>query len=96
MFKDFKAAISYRINPGQHPGPQINKLVTTLNKIQSVQLSIPKPIAAMMLLSALPQKWDMLISIITNVNALDKLMVDLVREAILSHYETENARGGGK
>jgi hypothetical protein len=50
----------------------------------------------MILLSALPQKWEMLVSIVTQQHALTTIQLSHVRDAILAQYELENMRSGGK
>ena len=54
-------------------------------------MRIPKPIQAMIVLAALPQKWEVLVPIITQTVELDKLDISDVREAILAQYQTESA-----
>jgi hypothetical protein len=50
----------------------------------------------MILLSALPQKWEMLVSIMTQQHALTMIQLSHICDAILAQYELENVRSGGK
>jgi hypothetical protein len=50
----------------------------------------------MILLSALPQKWEMLVSIVTQQHALMTIQLSHVRDAILAQYKSENVCSGGK
>ncbi|KAH9010119.1 hypothetical protein EDB84DRAFT_1570777 [Lactarius hengduanensis] len=70
VFKDFKEAISTRIDATKHPLPQ-----------------------AMILLSALPPKWEMLVSILCTNYDLANLSLKHVREAIMAQWETEKNKG---
>ena len=48
-----------------------------------------------MLLAALPQKWEMLVTVVTQTNDLTDLDISDVRTALLAQYEGEAARGKG-
>jgi hypothetical protein len=50
----------------------------------------------MILLSALPQKWKMPVSIVTQQHVLTTIQLSHVRDAILAQYELENMCSGGK
>jgi hypothetical protein len=50
----------------------------------------------MILLSALPQKREMLVSIVTQQHALTTIQLSHVHDTILAQYESENVRSGGK
>jgi gag-polypeptide of LTR copia-type len=65
VYKDFKETFNIRLNPGQHPTQQIDRMVATFQHLTAASIIIPPQIQAMILLSALPQKWEMLVSIMT-------------------------------
>src|ERR1700752_4239889 len=94
IYKDFKEALNVRLNPGQHPGAQIDKLVAAFQHLTAVSIIIPPQIQAMILLAALPQKWEMLVSIVTQQHTLQNIQLSRVRDAILAQYESESMRGG--
>jgi hypothetical protein len=50
----------------------------------------------MILLSALPQKWEMLVSIVIQQHALTTIQLSHVRDTILTQYKSENVCSGGK
>jgi uncharacterized protein (DUF2252 family) len=58
-----------------------------------VNVTIPEQIQVMMLLSALPQKWEMLVSIVTQQKDLNKIKFLDVCNAILTQYQSESVRG---
>ena len=78
IFRDFKSALNLHINPTQYPGPQIDHFVASIQRLASTRIMIPKLIQGMMLLSTLPQKWEMLASIVINANNLDNIDIDTV------------------
>ena len=94
VYKDFKAALSIRINPSQHPGPQIDVMVAAFQRLTASSIVIPQQIQAMMLLAALPQKWEMLVSIVTQNYDLNDIELSHVRDGILAQYESETTRHG--
>jgi gag-polypeptide of LTR copia-type len=65
VYMDFKETLNIHLNPGQHPTQQIDHMVTAFQRLTAASIIIPPQIQAMILLSALPQKWEMLVSIVT-------------------------------
>src|SRR5712671_3566144 len=93
---DFKEALSLRINPNIHPGPQIDKMSAAFQRLSATKMIIPNQVQAMILLAALPPKWDLIVSIVTTANDLDDLEFSDARDAILSQYDADSTRGKGK
>jgi len=96
IYKDFKETLNIRLNSGQHPTQQIDHMVTAFQCLTATSIIIPPQIQAMILLSALPQKWEMLVSIVTQQHALTTIQLSHVCDAILAQYELENMRSDGK
>jgi gag-polypeptide of LTR copia-type len=96
VYKDFKETLNIHLNPGQHPTQQIDHMVTAFQHLTATSIIIPPQIQAMILLSALPQKWEMLVSIVTHQHVLTTIQLSHVRDAILAQYKSENVRSGGK
>jgi hypothetical protein len=96
VYKDFKETLNIRLNPSQHPTQQIDHMVTAFQHLTATSIIIPPQIQAMILLSALPQKWEMLVSIVTQQHALTAIQLSHVCDAILAQYESENLRSDGK
>jgi hypothetical protein len=71
-------------------------MVATFQHLTATSIIILPQIQAMILLSALPQKWEMLMSILTQQHALMMIQLSHVRNAILAQYKSENVRSGGK
>ena len=71
-------------------------MIAAFQRLPTASIIIPPQIQAMILLSALPQKWEMLVSIVTQQHALMTIQLSHVHDAILAQYESENVRSGGK
>ncbi|HXB11436.1 MAG TPA: hypothetical protein VNZ45_05585, partial [Bacteroidia bacterium] len=65
-------------------------------RLSGAKMIIPPQMQAMILLAALPQKWDLIVSIVTTNNDLDDLEFSDARDAILSQYDADSIRGKGK
>jgi hypothetical protein len=96
LYKDFKETLNIRLNPGQHPSQQIDCMVAAFQHLTAASIIILPQIQVMILLSALPQKWEMLVSIVTQPHALTTIQLSHVHDAILAQYELENMHSGGK
>ena len=96
IYKDFKETLNIRLNPGQHPSQQIDRMVAAFQRLTAASIIIPPQIQVMILLSALPQKWEMLVSIVTQQHVLTTIQLSHVHNAILAQYESENVRSSGK
>jgi hypothetical protein len=71
-------------------------MVAAFQRLTAASIIILPQIQAMILLSALPQKWEMLVSIVTQQHALMTIQLSHVHNAILAQYELENMCSGGK
>jgi hypothetical protein len=59
-------------------------MVAAFQCLTATSIIIPPQIQVMILLSALPQKWEMLVSIVTQQHALTMIQLSHVRNAILA------------
>ena len=98
VYKDFKEAISIWFNLNQHPAVQFDKLAAAFGCLESVTIGtganivdlwIQEQYQALIALAALPPKWEMQISIITQSIALKDLGLIDVCQTIIAQYETE-------
>ena len=87
VYKDFKEALNLHINPSQHPDPQMDKMQACFQHLCSNSITIPNQIQAMMLLATIPQKWEMLITIVTQSRQLRTLNFTHVCKAILLQHK---------
>jgi hypothetical protein len=84
IYKDFKETLNIRLNPSQHPTQQIDHMVAAFQHLTAASIIIPPQMQAMILLSALPQKWEMLVPVATQQHALTMIQLSHVRNTILA------------
>ena len=97
VFKDFKQCLGARISVNQDPTSYFDKLHAAFGCMQSAGVGIPEQLQAMIALAALPQKWEMLVSIVTGDVELDSLDLMDVCNAVLGQYQSETiCHGSGK
>ena len=93
VFKDSKEAISIRIDAMKHPLPQINRLQASVHHLSINGVAIPEIIQVMILLSALPLKWEMLVSILCTNYKITSLELKHVCKAVMVQWEAEKSKG---
>ena len=105
VYKDLKEAISIRIHNNSHPAPQIDKMSAAFAHLNNISvntapnvrnLGIVQEHQALILMAALPQKWEHLIPIICQGHDLGDLDVSVVCDVIIAQYENETNRGQHK
>ena len=95
VYQDFKETLNIRIKTDQNPGSQLDRMQAAFSRLSSANVRLPQPIQAMIALAALPQKWEVLVPVVTGTITLDKLEFNDVREAVMSQFQTEQARNPG-
>ncbi len=65
VFKDFKDCLGACISINHNPTQYFDRLYAAFGCMSSAKVTIPQQLQAMIALAALPQKWEMLISIVT-------------------------------
>ena len=103
-YRDLKEALSIRFNPAKHPGPQIDRMVVAFNRVSqtvtagsiTVNLTINPVLQGLIVMAAIPPKWEHHVSIICANNDLVELDIETVQDAIVTQYENETNRGGHK
>ena len=58
VFGDFCALVQFRMSGSQHPSAEIEWFNMHLQRLKSNQVDIPNSIVGLIVLSALPAKWD--------------------------------------
>ena len=96
VYKDFKETLNIRIKPDQNPAQQFDRMSAAFQRLSSAKVRIPNSIQAMIALSALPQKWEVLVPVITQTIELDDLKLSDVCEAVVAQWQTEAARHGNQ
>ena len=94
VFRDFKEALNIRLKTDGHPGNQIDRMAAAFQRCAASSISVPEQLQAMILLAAMPPKWEMLVAIVTQNYDLADIEFKHVRETILAQYETEATCNG--
>ena len=92
ILQDFKEAMSIRIKADQNPSIPLDRLSAAFQRLTNAKIHIPSQIQAIIALSALPQKWEVLVPVIIQTVNMDDLNLGEVREAVVAQWQTENAR----
>ena len=93
-YRDLKEALSIRLNPTKHPGPQIDRMVVVFNRIAqtitsgsiTVDLTINPVLQGLIVMAAIPPKWEHHVSIICAGNDLAELDIETVRDTTGHHH----------
>ena len=72
---------------GGNTNQEISKLFTLLERLKASKVELSTQIQAMILLCALPPKWDNVAAMVINATSFDSLTFEKVRSAIVSEYE---------
>ena len=92
ILQDFKEAMSIRIKTDQNPSIPLDRMSAAFQRLSNAKIHIPDPIQAMIAMSALPQKWEVLVPVIIQTVDASDLDLSEVRNAIVAQWQTENAR----
>src|SRR4051794_9996338 len=90
LFADFKRAITFRISGNGHPAPEIIKLQNLIDQLRLEKVELSDFLQAMILLSAIPAKWDSVPATILGTKKREELTFNLVREALVTEYDRKN------
>jgi len=90
VFADFKRTITFRVSGNGHPAPEIIKLQNLIDQLRLDGVELDAFLQAMILLSAIPPKWDNVPATILATKKKDELTFTLVRDALVTEYERRN------
>jgi hypothetical protein len=105
VYCNLREAITLHINPAHHPGPQFDKLEaafgcisnTTIRKGSSTKkIHVPEIIQALIMMAAIPSKWENLIPIICNSIEIQDLEVTDIKDIVVTQFENETNHGAHK
>jgi hypothetical protein len=96
VFKDFKDCLNSRISTNADPQIYFNKVFGAYAHMKAADIAVPPQLQAMITLAALPQKWEMLISVITGDNPLEDLILSDVRTAVIMQFQVDSVCYGSK
>jgi gag-polypeptide of LTR copia-type len=85
---DLQATLHVKISEGQNPQVEMQRLLTLFERLHANGMTINDPIQGMMLLNALPQKWDGVAMVyLQGQNVLANVTFASVRDAIMAEFE---------
>ena len=90
IFADFKALTTFRLS-GTNPAPEISKMITLLERLHVNHCQFSEFVQTMLLLSALPHKWDHLASVYIQETKVENFSLVSLREQIIGEWERSNA-----
>jgi hypothetical protein len=87
FYADFKQILAMKLSGG-NPIPEIERLATLLGRLGDTPIELPETLQAMILLAALPPKWDSVAQLFFQcANLATALTLPNVRKAIIQEYE---------
>ena len=88
IFADYQAAISLKVTGGQNLQVEIQQLNTLFKLLAVNGMSISDPMQGMILLNALPTKWDSVGMVyLQSTHQLTNVSFQAVREAVMAEFE---------
>ena len=90
IFADFKSLTAFRLSGG-NPAPEISKMVTLLGCLRVNHCEFNGFVQTMILLNALPQKWDHITSVYIQETKVSDFNLVKLREQIIGEWEHSNA-----
>jgi hypothetical protein len=96
VFKDFKDCLNSRITMNADPQIYFDKVFGAYARMKPANVAIPPQLQAMIALAALPQKWEMLISVVTSDNPLEDLILSDVCTTVITQFQADSVCYGSK
>jgi hypothetical protein len=88
IYADLQAALHMKISGGQNPQVEMQQLLTLFERLRANGMAINNPIQGMMLLNALPLKWDGVSMVyLQGQNVFANVTFASVRDAIMAEFE---------
>jgi gag-polypeptide of LTR copia-type len=88
IYTDLQAALHVKISGGQNLQVEMQRLLTLFERLCANGMAISNPIQGMMLLNALPPKWDNVSMVyLQGQNVLANVTFAAVRDAIMAEFE---------
>ena len=86
--------MSARISLTADPNIYFDKMFGAFARMSAVDVEVPPQLQAMIALAALPQKWEMLISIVTGDIEMSNLDLGKVCDTIITQFQVDSVRHG--
>src|SRR4029079_11701383 len=89
---DMKQAVRFRLNGTSNPLVEINKLVTTFERLNKIPgMGFTPAQEGLILLQAIPTQWDHLTTVILNTKKIEDISFNAVRMAIMQEWERKHS-----
>ena len=95
IYKDFKEAISIRLRAETDPTPQVDKMAAAFERLRGANIVVPEALQAMILLAALPTKWEHLVPIVTIGSKISTLAFKSTADVIINAFNGDSIKKGG-
>jgi len=86
VLQEIRKAFSFRLSSGD-PIDEISRLAATFAHLEQCGFTVPDFIQALILIIAIPQKWDTISTWLLSYYPLDKLEYSIVANAITGEYQ---------
>ena len=83
VFRDFKDCLEARIRTNSDPTPYFDKQSAAYGRMHAAEVVVPPQLQAMIVLAALPQKWELLILVVTGDTELKDLELAEDRKSVV-------------
>jgi hypothetical protein len=87
IYKDYELAHSIRLTTGKNSEIQIQKIWTILECLQANRCVLSNYLQSMLLLKAIPKKWDIVAQLYCNGMQMANVTFDSVQDAIMAEFE---------
>ena len=88
IFGDFCTLVQFRMSGSQHPGAEIEQFNMHLQRLKSNQVDIPDSVTELMVLLALPAKWDHVSAIyLQGKTAIGQVSLSEVYQAVVAEFD---------
>jgi len=104
VFKDFKDCLNTRLSLTADPNTRLlltadpntyfDKMFGAFAQMSAVEVEVPHQLQAMIALAALPQKWEMLITIITGDVEMSRLCLSDVCDTVITQFQVDSVHHG--
>jgi hypothetical protein len=96
VFRDFKNCLNACMSMNVDPQIYFDKVFASYVQMKAANIAVPPQLQVMIALAALPQKWEILISVITGDNTLEDLLLSDVHTVVITQYQADQMRQGSK
>ena len=92
IYGDFKSLVSFKISGGQNPTAKMEQFGMHLQRLTATNVAIPDNIVGMLILAALPAKWDHIAPIYPQgKTAIEQDSSTEVQQAIVANFDQTNS-----